>query len=179
MIQINLLPWREQARKNKQNRFALVVGMAAAFGFFVTFIFHMHYSSRITEQQKRNIILQQALDEESINLGTLNKKKRDLIDVRDQLHFVYALRESSYRAVRLLNELVIANPEGVTLYKIVRAGDAVSIFGKAKSNLQITMFMESLEKSNYFKQPDLTEISGKEGQAGEERIFQIKLEQQG
>lgn len=179
MIQINLLPWREQAKKKKQNRFALVVGMVAAFGFFVTFIFYMHYSSRITEQLKRNTILQQALDQESIDLGALNKKKRELADVSDQLNFVYALRESSYRAVRLLNELVIANPDGVTLYKIIRTGNTVSVFGKAKSNLQITLFMESLEKSNYFKQPDLTEISGKEGQAGEERIFQIKFEQQG
>lgn len=179
MIQINLLPWREQSRKQEQVRFAIIVAMFAGFGLFVTVFFHMDYSAKINRQLARNVKLQSALDQEAGELMTLNKQKREMIDVDDQLHFIFNLRDSSYRAVRLLNELAIVNPEAVTLYKIIRLGNAITVFGKAKSNLQITLFMESIEKSKYFAQPVLTEISGKESKTGEERTFQLKIEQQG
>lgn len=179
MIQINLLPWREQAKQNAQKRFGMIALAFAGFGVFVTIFFHMHYSSEIKQQLARNAFLQQTLDQESGQLMTLNKEKKELVEIDDQLHFIFELRESSYRAVRLLNELAIVNPEAVTLYKIVRNGNSVIVFGKAKSNLQITLFMESIEKSKFFNQPVLTEISGKDSKAGEERIFQLKIEQQG
>lgn len=179
MIQINLLPWREQARKQQQNRFVVIVAIAAGLGLFVAGIFHMQYAAKISFQQKRNSIMQAALDEASSSLMIMNKQMAELDDVDSQLHFIFDLRESSYRAVRLLNELAIANPDSVTLFKVVRLGDAVTLFGKAKSNLQITLFMESLEKAKIFTQPDLTEITGKEGEVGDERKFELKMQQQG
>jgi type IV pilus assembly protein PilN len=177
MIQINLLPWREKEKKEKQIRFLLIVASFAGLGLFFTGIFHMYYSSKIHYQQQRNTILQVALDQESTNLMALNKQKDELIKVGEQLHFIYALRASSYRAVKLLNVLPIASPDDVMLYKIIRTKNTILVFGKAKSNLQITQFMESIAKSKFFNQPVLTEISGKEGAAGEDRNFQIKLEQ--
>ena len=60
---------------------------------------------------------------------------------------------------------------------LTRENNSISITGRAKSNLQITLFMENLAKSNIFKQPELTNISGKENSSGEERIFQLKVDQ--
>ena len=151
MSQINLLPWREQERKKNQLRFGMIVALMAGLGFFCTVFFHIHYSGTIKEQLKRNDYLQSILDQESSNLIMLNQKQKELMSTNDQLHFVFALRKTSYRAVRLLNQLTILNPDAVTLYKVVRTGDAVIVFGKAKSNLQITLFMESIEKSSFFK----------------------------
>lgn len=179
MIQINLLPWREQRKKQQQTRFGVVVAMFVGFGVFVTVFFHMHYSAKIKHQEARNVMLQTSLDREAAELTTLNKQRKEMIDVDDQLHFIYNLRDTSFRAVRLLNELAIVNPEAVTLFKIIRAGNEITVFGKAKSNLQITLFMESIEKSKFFAQPVLTEISGKENAAGEARTFQLKIDQQG
>lgn len=178
MIQINLLPWREQARKKNQTRFAIIVASFAGLGLLVAVFFHMHYASMIGKQLKRNAILQTSLDRESEILMTLGKQKKELLGIDNQLHFIFDLRESSYRAVRLLNALAISNPDNVTLFKIIRAKNTILVFGKAKSNLQITLFMESIEKSKLFNQPVLTEISGKESDAGEDRTFQLKLEQQ-
>lgn len=178
MIQINLLPWREQARKKKQARFGVIALIAAGLGLFFSVLFYMHFSSRISHQLKRVTILQTALEAETASLMTLNKQKAELLEVDNQLHFIYKLRQSSYKAVNLLNELVTANPDSVTLFKIIRTGSTIVVFGKAKSNMQITLFMESIEKSKFFDQPVLTEISGKEKDGGEVRIFQLKLEQQ-
>lgn len=179
MIQINLLPWREHERKMAQTRFGVIVGIAAGLGLICAVIFHMHLSGKIHKQTARNSFLQTALDQESSKLMSLDADKRQLNNIVDQLNFLYGLRDSGYRAVRLLNEMAASNPEGVSLSKIIRAGNAITVFGKAKSNLQITLFMESIEKSKHFTQPVLTEISGKEGGAGEDRSFQLKVEQTG
>jgi len=179
MIQINLLPWRDQERTQQQKRFGIIVGVFAGFGVFCTLVFHMHYSAKISNQVQRNVILQAALDQEANTLGDLNKQKMKLTQVDQKLHYIFELRESSYRAVRLLSELVLVNPESITLQKIIRNGNAIAVSGKAKSNLQITQFMENIEKSKFFAQPVLTEISGKDNAAGEERSFELKIEQQG
>lgn len=179
MIQINLLPWREQHRKKRQTRFFFIIGMMVGLGFFVTLFFHMHYSAKIKAQLQRNALLNASLEEQSMSLSALNKKDRELALVTDQLKFIYNLRATSYQAVRILNELTIANPEAVTLYKITRVGNKVTVDGKAKSNLQVTQFMDNIEKSPYFKQPVLTDISGKDNLSGDDRIFQLKIEQRG
>jgi type IV pilus assembly protein PilN len=178
VYQINLLPWREQARKNEQTRFAVIAACVAGLGLFCTVFFHLHYSGIIKKQMQRNDILQASLDAEAATLMTLNKKRDELISIDSQLHFVYELRESSYIAVRLLNELTIVNPDAVTLYKVVRRGKSITVFGKARSNLQITLFLENIEKSKFFSKPELTEIQGKAGTEGEERNFQLQLVQE-
>ncbi len=177
MTQINLLPWREKSRKLKQNRFGLIALAAAGLGFLFALVFHMDYSLRISEQTKRNATLQAALDEETTHLRNLNKDKRELINVDNQLHFIYSLRNSGYQAIRLLNKLAMLNPDSITLNKIVRNGTTILISGKVKSNVQITLFMENIEHSKAFNQPVLTEISGKESDSGEVRSFQLKLQQ--
>ncbi|HTM64129.1 MAG TPA: PilN domain-containing protein [Gammaproteobacteria bacterium] len=179
MIQINLLPWRDQERTQQQKRFGMVVGVFAGFGVFCTLVFHMHYSAKISNQIQRNVILQAASDQEANTLADLNKQKKKLTQVDQKLHYIFELRESSYRAVRLLNELVLVDPESITLQKIVRNGNAITVSGKAKSNLQITLFMENIEKSKFFAQPVLTEINGKENTTGEDRSFELKIIQKG
>lgn len=177
MTQINLLPWREQARKKRQNRFGIIALVAAGLGIFFAVFFHLDYAFRISEQNKRNVTLQTALDEESTHLTSLNKQKKELLDVDNQLHFIYSLRTNGYQAIRLLNQMAELSPESITLSKIVRIGSTISIAGSAKSNMQITLFMESIEKSKYFHQPVLNEIHGKQNDTGEERSFELKLEQ--
>lgn len=178
MIQINLLPWREQERKKRQTRFAIIAGGFVGLGILMTLFIHTHYAALIHRQLQRNDFLQTTLNQQSDELMNLDKNKKELNDMDAELRYIFSLRLASYRAVRLLDMLAQTNPDSVTLYKVIRAGDTIRVFGKAKSNLQVTLYMESLEKLKMFSQPVLTEISGKEGDTGEERIFELKIEQQ-
>lgn len=178
MIQINLLPWREQARKVHQKRFGILAGLVGVFAVVCVVFAHVRYIAMIHTQNKRNAYIQQALDNESAKLTTLNKQKQDVTAIDDQLHFLYNLRAASYFAVRVMNEILVANPESVTLQRVERIGKNVTIAGEAKSNLQVTLFMQSLEKSKYFTQPVLADISGKKEAAGESRQFEIKVSEQ-
>lgn len=178
MIQINLLPWREQARKVKQKRFATIAGVVACCAIACVVLVHLRYLAKTHYQTKRNAMIQTELDTESNQLMSLNKQKEEVVKIDEQLRFIFDLRESSYYAVRILNEIAAANPDAVTLEKVARAGKDITISGKAKSNLQVTMFMESLEKSKFFGQPVLSDINTKESEAGEDRKFELKMSEQ-
>lgn len=178
MIQINLLPWREQARKVHQKRFGILAGAVAGLALFCVVLAHVRYIAMIHHQNKRNAFIQTALDNESVKLNTLNQKKQEVTNIDEQINFLSNLRASSYFAVRVMNEILISSPDSITLSKVERIGNNVTIAGEAKSNLQVTLFMQSLEKSKYFSQPVLTDISGKKEQAGELRQFEIKIGKQ-
>ena len=145
---------------------------------FFLFLAHLYYGSLIKNQQKNNTFLQEQLDKEQVVLNDLNKKKKQQTIIDSQLNFLLSLRDKSYRAVRMLDELARVVPEGVFLLKIVSQNNTLTLFGKATSNLQVTQFMENIDKSAVFMQPVLTEISAKDNSAGEEKFFELNVKQE-
>jgi type IV pilus assembly protein PilN len=179
MTQINLLPWREQKKKQFQTKLIRMGSFFAGFGLVVVVIVHLWNASALTLQLKRNILLKEALVQKTEYLTLLNKKEVELKDINEQLIYLYKLREDNYRVIKLLNELTRTIPDAVLLYKIINKDNHIELFGNAKSNAQVTLFMDNIEKSDTFEQPVLTKISGKEGDVEKNRDFHLKLEQQG
>lgn len=179
MTQINLLPWREQARHAQKIRFGLMILAAVIMTLFIALLFDLYNRSLISHQAKRNAFLQTMLDQEGANLGKLNKKKQLLAVMDDDIHYILNLREQGYRVIRLLDALARVVPEGVTLNRIVREENKIVIIGRAQSNIQITMFMKNMTNHALFKQPVLTQISTKENTTGTETVFQLEVVQQG
>lgn len=173
MTQINLLPWREQARHAKKIRFGLMLVGAFIFAVLVILGWHGRYNRLIAEQQGRNTFISTALGIEQGELNQLNLEKKQQLVVLDQLQFIVALRHADYKAVELLNGLTHAVPDAVVFTKVIRIGDQVTLFGQAKSNLQITQLMKNIKDITIFEQPELSVITAKENKAGEERTFQV------
>lgn len=178
MIQINLLPWREQARKEKKLRFAITLGGFVGLTLFLVVLLHLYFYSLIRYQKNNNIFLETELKQEQLAIGTFNKKKKEQAEIDTHLRFIFTLRNKGYKATAVLDELAQIVPEAILLNKIIREGNMIFISGKAESNLQVTLFMENISQSRIFKQPVLTEITGKGSSSGEERYFQLKVEQQ-
>lgn len=175
MTQINLLPWREKARQEQRMLFVAILMGFVALTFVFVFFFHMFVRERINGQNERNNYLQAALLTEQDQLGQLNKAKDANQIIEKQLNYLFNLRNTSYQAVHIFNELSKLTPEGVSLNKIIRERNTLVILGRAKSNLEVTLFMENLEKSAVFKQPVLTEINAKENSVENQRFFQLKV----
>ena len=178
MTDINLLPWREQARQVKKIRFAILSGSTIVAAFLLVIFVHIYLNQLINHQMRRNQFLQSAIDKEQAVVFDLNKKKKELATISTQLNFLFNLRRQSYQAVHLLNELILVMPEPVSFNKLVREKNHVLVFGKAKSNLEITQLMKNIDASHQFKQPELTEINAREGSTGDERFFQLKIIQE-
>ncbi len=65
MIQINLLPWREQLRKRKQNRFGIIAMTVAGLGLFFSYFFTCIILLKIKAQLLRNDTLQTIVNDET------------------------------------------------------------------------------------------------------------------
>ena len=176
MSQINLLPWREQARQAKKVRFSIRVAVSAALAIFCVLIIHLYYQGVAHTKNKRNAYLQQQLSAEQTELNTLNQKRRDQDQIVSELKTIFTLRENSYDAVALLDALARVVPDAVSFSSVIRQGNVIVVTGKARSNPQITTLMKNISKLDVFKQANLTEIMGKDDGAGEYRQFKLTVE---
>lgn len=173
MTQINLLPWREQARRAKMLRLGLMAGAAVIFAVLVILGFHSHYNGLIAAQQGRNTYITTVQGSEQTELNKLNAEKKQQLALLNQLNFVVNLRRVDYKVVKLLNGLTRIVPDAVYFTQVTRVGDQVTLVGRAKSDLQITQLMKNIKDVPAFEQPQLSVISTKENTAEEETTFQI------
>ena len=84
MAHINLLPWREQLRKDRQRNFFVVVGIAAIISVLVVGAVHIHILTLIDHQESRNNLLKQ-------EIAPVHEPPRPG-DVRDSLADITAAR---------------------------------------------------------------------------------------
>lgn len=179
MIQINLLPWREQARRDKQIQFAILIASFIGLAFFAIIFIHICYGRAISHQQDRINFLQSEITQKQADLTALKGQKQEQHDLDAELHFIMNLQTKSFQAVRLLDELASAVPPSVLLDKINREGSTITISGTAQSDSQVTIFMKNIAKSPGLKQPVLTGISAQENSPTLGKHFQLRVEQEG
>jgi type IV pilus assembly protein PilN len=177
MVQINLLPWREQARQRKQVRLGILMASCAALSVVLIILTHIYFRGIIFEQNKANAYLQNQIQESQTNLATLKEKKNHQVTLLEQLRYLLNLRANSYQAIRLLNVLATATPTSIVLDKVTRIAKTISIFGQADTDTQVTQFMKNIGQVPGFKEPVLTGINSEQGVNGDERHFQLKVDE--
>ena len=61
MAKINLLPWRAERRKQRQQEFMTMLGVAAAIAVLVSLLIVFSYNAKIDAQNRRNDYLTQQI----------------------------------------------------------------------------------------------------------------------
>lgn len=179
MIQINLLPWREKARIKKRNEFGYIVLAFIGMTLLAVLFTHIHYAKQLSRQRYRNTFFQTEIAKENATLMSLNDQVSSGETSDKELHFLMTMRNNSYQAVSLLDELVRVIPEAVTFSQITRAGNDIMIAGKAASDYQITELMKNMSQSHIFNQPELVNIDSKSNKNDNLIAFQLKVTQKG
>ncbi|MBF0266784.1 MAG: PilN domain-containing protein [Gammaproteobacteria bacterium] len=168
MARINLLPWREELRKEREKNFyiGIVVAIACALGVF--FLVKLQIDSMISNQQFRNQHLQKeikAVDKAIAEIKEIKKKKRALLD---RMRVIQKFQSTRSDSVRLLDELVKVLPDGVHITNYQQKKQDQSFKGVAQSNARVSAFMRNIDRSQWIKSPNLKVIqsNGKRGDAG-------------
>lgn len=174
MIQINLLPWREQARQIQKQRFTIAVGMSVLVTFLIIMLIHFYLSSIDTRQQDANNYLQTVLGQEQMQLTELQKQKQNAILIEFRLRYLIGLKQSSFKTVKMLTELEHIIPETVSLNSLNRSGKTVILIGSAPTDLDISHFMENIKKSTDLTRPVLTEITASKEITKDRKFFKLQ-----
>ncbi|MES2151687.1 MAG: PilN domain-containing protein [Pseudomonadota bacterium] len=159
MIRINLLPHREEKRKQKRAAFVALMALAAILGFAVVLAVGGYNSARISIQNERNQAIKTAnleLDKKILEIGTL-KQEIEALKARQQA--VEDLQGDRNQPVYLLDELVKQTPEGVYLKSFRQDGQRVTLVGVAQSQERVAELLRNVSgNSPWLERPDLTEV---------------------
>lgn len=155
MPRINLLPWREELRKERQKNFSLAAAAAVALGALVWFTFSQHVDNQIAYQNARNEFLKAEiarLDEQITEIINLEAQKERLLA---RMEIIEQLQKSRPQIVHLFDELVKTLPEGVQLVSVTQSGNRLEIKGIAQSSSRISSYMRNIDASEWLGDPDL------------------------
>lgn len=178
MAQINLLPWREELKKQQQKDFLSAIGAAVLTAGALLLFLHMHISGLISNQQERNQYLKTEiaiLDKKIAEIKTLETLKSNLLARMD---VIQSLQGSRPEIVHLFDEIAKTVPEGIYIDKLVQSGGNLTLNGIALSNARVSAYMRRLESSPWLKSPGLTIIETKDKtNANRASNFILKVQQ--
>ena len=161
MAKVNLLPWRAERRKDRQQKFYVMLGMAGAIALILGVVVTFYYSSQIDGQNKRNAYLTDQiakLDDQIKQIADLDKKKEKLLERKKVIEELQANRS---QMVHLFDELVRTIPEGVRLTSVKQDGNKLTLEGQSQSNARVSAYMRNIEASGWMTNPDLSVIEVK------------------
>ena len=173
MTRLNLLPWRDQRRKEQDRQLlSIAVGAWILMG-LVIFYAHLHASGLIENQQKRNEFLvneTKKLDEEIKEIKELQAARAALLA---RMRVIQQLQMDRTQIVHLFDDLVRKLPEGVYLTSLKQTGQVITLIGNAQSNARVSALMRNLDASEWFAKPDLDVINVKT--KGGDRVSEFTL----
>lgn len=176
MPNINLLPWREELRAQRQKEFGVMAVLAVLVMAGVVFLVKLQFDAMIDYQNQRNQYLDQEiakLDKKIAKIKDLEREKQNLLA---RMRIVERLQTSRPEVVHLFDEMVATLPEGVYLTSLVQKGRIITLDGFAQSNARVSSFMRKLEGSTWLEQPDLKLIQSVSSAAlGGVRLSKFKL----
>jgi type IV pilus assembly protein PilN len=159
MIRINLLPHREEKRKQKKNAFYALMVLGAVIGIGIVLAVGGYNARAIAIQEQRNKAIKDAivvLDKKIAEIATL-KQEIEALKARQQA--VEDLQGDRNQPVYLLDELVRQTPPGVYLKGFKQDGQRVSVQGFAQSQERVSELLRNMSGvSPWLEKPDLVEV---------------------
>ncbi|MGI9303428.1 MAG: PilN domain-containing protein [Gammaproteobacteria bacterium] len=179
MARINLLPWREELRKDRQRRFlssavlALVLTGAGVFGV------HTYFNKEIAHQEQRNAFLDDKIKELDIKIAEIKDLETRRKALEDRMKVIRDLQVKRPQIVYLFEQLVQTLPDGTYLTSMSQKANNLALVGKSESNARVSAYMRNIEGSDWLADPRLDVIEAKEIQGARISDFRLNAKQSG
>jgi type IV pilus assembly protein PilN len=181
MILINLLPHREERRRQRKRAFFIGLGLAAGLGLLAAGLWYGALQQLTQTQQGRNEFLR-------VETKKLEEQIKDIANLRSEIDSLKArqaavedLQLNRNVPVHLLDELVRLTPEGLYLTNLKQTDGSVLVAGVAQTNERVSEFLRSAQASSpWFDRTDLVEIRAVSqpsapGSREQRRLFEFSL----
>jgi type IV pilus assembly protein PilN len=155
MPRINLLPWREDQRKERKVAFTVALGGAGLAAGVVTFAAYLMFGSMIDAQERRNEMLRgeiKQLDHQIEEINDLESSKQKFIA---RMEIIEKLQRSRPEIVHVFDEIVRTLPDGVYLTGVKQTDKRFKFEGVAQSSTRVSSFMRNIDGSEWLRNPEL------------------------
>lgn len=176
MANINLLPWREELRAERQRTFYSSLGLSAAVAVLILVVADRVIDMQVDAQSARNRYLTE-------NIALVDARVAEIRDLRSQrqlllerMRVIQELQGNRPIIVRVLDELVRTVPDGVYYRTLVASDNEVSIEGVAESNNRVSSLMRRLDASDWLEEPKLDGVSAAEDLGASAMRFSLSVQ---
>ncbi|MCP8467448.1 type 4a pilus biogenesis protein PilN [Pseudomonas sp. ZM23] len=178
MARINLLPWREQLREERKQRFLVTLGCVLLASAGVIFLGDQYFNSAIERQNARNDFLRKeiaVLDARIKEISELKTRRQQLLE---RMKIIQDLQGNRPIIGRVFDQLVRTLPDGVYFTGLKMTGKSIAIAGAAESNNRVSNLMRNLDASEWLTSPNLTEVKAvTQGALDQANVFQLTVQQ--
>lgn len=159
MIRINLLPVRASRRLETVRREFVLGGLGLAVLVGLLVFASIGVRAQANDLKRRNAAIEADIENLSTIVARVDEVEKLKEDLKNKLAVIGSLKEQKHGPVHLLDELANATPEKVSLTLLEEKSGRLSIKGVAVSNEVISQFLSNLERSEWFSDVYLIEIS--------------------
>jgi type IV pilus assembly protein PilN len=176
MARINLLPWREQLREERKQRFLVAMGGVLIIAGGLVFLGGQYLNGAIDQQNARNEFVKKeiaVLDARIKEISELKERRQQLLE---RMKIIQDLQGNRPIIGRIFDQLVRTIPDGVYFTELKRTDKSIAIVGAAESNNRVSSLMRNLDASEWLVAPNLTEVKAvTAGAVDQANTFQLTV----
>ncbi len=177
MPRINLLPWREAERQERQRDFMVAIAGAFVAGVIVAGLANFNYVGRIDYQLERNARLEAEIEELDKSITEINGLERQKERLLARMEIIERLQSSRPEIVHLFDELTRQIPEGVYLTAMKQSGSSVEMTGIAQSSTRVSALMRQIDASDWLTDPDVIKVETTDQGSSRQARFVVTMKQ--
>jgi len=175
MARINLLPWREEARRERQRQFLYSLMGTLVLGAILVLLVGMFFDQRISNQESRNQQLQQEINRLEQRIARIAELERTRDRLLSRKQIIESLQASRSLTVELLDKLAKTIPVGITLSNVRQQGNNLTLLGSSQSNARVSAYLQSLEEMDLFVGPELRYVRASSNPANRTETYEFSI----
>lgn len=155
---INLLPWREERRRRRQQAFLGMLGTAVVIGAGIWFAGLTYLNQQIEHQEFRNDMLRAEIRELDRQIARISELEATRNQLNARMEIIQDLQRGRPQIVHMFEEMVLSLPDGLYLNSLRQQDSRLTLSGVGQSNARVSSYMERLDASDWLRNPELEVI---------------------
>ncbi|HFC7445754.1 TPA: PilN domain-containing protein [Neisseria meningitidis] len=175
LIKINLLPYREEMNKRKQQQFKTLMYGAVLTSVAAVAATYLFIDNMINNQSERNTLLETSIAHLDTELSEIQKLKQEKDAFLIKKNKIEELQLKRLQAAKILDSLNEAVPGSTYLTSLdAVTADSYRLSGRTSSDNRVAAMMRAMPNTGIFKQPELLSI--KKNNSHQEFTLQATLQ---
>ncbi|EDP99619.1 PilN domain-containing protein [Shewanella benthica] len=175
MANINLLPWREEAREKQKKDYIGILALVFLVSSLMVYL-ALGFVDMMTDKQKsRNAYLQSEISLLEIQIAEIKQIKTRKQDIERRTEIILNLQQSRNSPTHVLDELVRIVPPGIYLSSIEKKGSLLWIEGRSESNNNVANMMRKVKTSMWLHNPNMQSIVAQDIELRQLQRFSLKV----
>jgi len=175
MARINLLPWREEARRERQRQFLYSLIGTLVLGAILVLMVGLFFDQRISHQESRNQQIQVEINRLEQRIARIKELESTRSRLLSRKQIIESLQASRSLTVELLDKLAKTIPVGITLTNVRQQGTRLTLLGSSQSNARVSAYLQSLDEMDLFLRPELQYVRAAQSPASRVETYEFAI----